>query len=180
MARILGSVGEVARAWGLEARLGRAARIGRAYRECLECAVLVSHRAKLQAGAAHAEERRIVLNAALLVPGREPDRDATFLHECAHVVADLRYGRNCRHDWRWRRVMTLLGESPEVRHSLPYISPDAHAVVTWVCDGCGDAYHFVRRPRRRVEECYCRSCGPHRGRLRIVGDLFPTGGAPAS
>jgi SprT protein len=162
----------------LEPRLRRASRIGRAFGECLDCVVLVSRRAKIQAGAAHTKERRIIVNAALLVPGREADRDATFLHECAHIVADLRYGANCRHDWRWRRVMKLFGEPPEVCHSLPYISPGAHAVVTWVCHNCGGEYHFVRPPRRRIEECYCRPCGPHLGRLRIVGDLYPAGGAP--
>ena len=171
MRKILGTVAEVAGFWGLEARLRRAAWIGDGLEGCLACNVEASRRAKVQAGAAYTRERRIILNAALLVPGREADRDATFLHECAHVIADLGFRGDCRHDRRWRRVMELLGEAPQVRHSYDYISPRAHAIVTWICGNCGEEYHFVRRPRRRIEDCYCRPCGPRHGRLQIAEDL---------
>lgn len=142
--------------------------MGPAFREMLDCAVEISRRAKTLAGAAYTEERRIVLNVALLEKGRESDRNATFLHECAHILADLFHGRPCKHSEAWREVMKLLGETPAVRHDLSYLSRAAHAVVTWQCDNCGDEYHFVRRPRRRPSSCYCRACGPERGTLRIV------------
>ncbi len=167
----LGSVSDVARAWRLERRLARSAPVGRAYEQCLGCHVELSGRAKIQAGVAYPEERRIVLNARLLTPGREGDRDSTFLHECAHVIADLRYGRDCRHDARWQRVMEMLGEPPDACHQLDYLSREAHAVVTWICTACGEQYHFVRAPRRRIWECYCRMCGPKTGRLRHAGSL---------
>jgi SprT protein len=166
MPRVLGTVDEVAIAWDLGERLLRVARHERAYIECLKSTVEMSHRSKVQAGAAYTRERRLVLNAALLLPGREADRNATFLHECAHIVADLHHGRNCRHDWRWQRVMEMLGEPPIVRHHIEYISARAHAVVTWTCGNCGEEYHFVRPPRRRIQDCYCRPCGPERGSLR--------------
>ncbi|MEE9140357.1 MAG: SprT-like domain-containing protein [Alphaproteobacteria bacterium] len=168
----LGTVAGVASAWGLKGRLRGAAGIGGAFRGCLECTVEITRRAKIQAGAAYTKERRIVLNAQLLLLGREADRDATFLHECAHVIADLRYGRNCRHDWRWQRVMALLGEPPEISHKLEYLSRETHAVVTWICTGCGEEYHYVRAPRRRIWECYCSMCGPEGGRLRAA-EGFP-------
>jgi SprT protein len=169
---LLGTVAEVAKAWGLGEQLGRAAGLGEAFEECLKCRVEASRRAKVQAGVAYPKERRIVLNAQLLVPGREADRDATLLHECAHVIADLSYGRNCRHSWRWRQVIEMLGEPPEVCHRLDYLSRQAHAVVTWICTGCGEEYHFVRTPKRRIKQCYCRLCGPEDGRLR-VGEALP-------
>ena len=167
-ARVLGSVGELAAAWGLRDRLEQASALGPAFREMLECGVEISRRAKTLAGAAYTEERRIVLNVALLEKGHESDRDATFLHECAHILADLFHGRSCKHSEAWREIMKLLGEKPAVRHELSYLSRAAHAVVTWQCENCDDEYHFVRRPRRRPSSCYCRVCGPERGQLRVV------------
>jgi SprT protein len=166
--RVLGSVGELAADWGLTEQLEQAAALGPAFREMLDCGVEISRRAKTLAGAAYTEERRIVLNVVLLEKGRESDRDATFLHECAHILADLFHGRPCKHSEAWREVMKLLGEKPAVRHELSYLSRAAHAVVTWQCENCGDEYHFVRRPRRRPSSCYCRACGPEHGQLRVV------------
>ncbi len=170
MAKTIGTVAECAAAWGLSDRLERVRRLGRAWAACLACRVEISRRAKTVAGKAYAAERRIVLNARLLVPGREADRDATFLHECAHVLADIRYRAHCRHDWRWRRIMALLGEPPQVSHDIPYLSPQAHAVVVWACAQCGERFHYVRAPRRRLADCYCRRCGPRLGRLLVVRD----------
>lgn len=165
VAKVIGTVAECAAAWGLADRLGAARRLGRAWAVCLACRVEISRRARTLAGKAHTAERRIVLNARLLVPGRERDRDATFLHECAHVLADVRYRAHCRHDWRWRRVMALLGEPARVSHDIAYLSPKAHAVVVWACVHCGERFYYVRPPRRRIEDCYCRRCGPRHGRL---------------
>lgn len=167
MSKIIGTVAEVAVAWGLEARLLNVSRLGYAYVECLRSSVEASDRSKIQAGAAYTRERRIVLNSALLLRGRERDRNATFLHECAHILADLKHGRNCRHDKRWEQMMDELGEDPVVRHRIDYISAQAHAVVTWLCDNCGERYYFVRPPKRRIQDCYCRPCGPRRGQLRL-------------
>ena len=144
-ARALGSVRELAVDWGLTERLEKAAALGPAFREMLDCGVEISRRAKTLAGVAYSEERRIVLNVALLF-----------------------HGRPCKHSAAWREIMKLLGEKPAVRHDLSYLSRAAHAVMTWKCENCGDEYHFVRRPRRRASSCYCRSCGPKRGRLRIL------------
>lgn len=174
----MGTVRELAEAWGLRERLERAARAAQAQRhnalspqavrEVLDCVVEISQRAKTLAGAAYTEQRRIVLNAQLLRAGREDDRDSTFLHECAHILADLTHGRACRHGRPWREVMSLLGEPAEVGHRLEYLSRKAHARISWVCVACGRKHYFVRKPRRRIEDCYCRRCGPDEGRLRHI------------
>ena len=164
--RQIGTVREIAERWGLAGRLSRAADKGPAFREMLDCAVVISRRARTLAGAAYAADRRIVLNARLLENGCEEDRDATFLHECAHVLADLFHERPCRHGDRWREMMRLLGEVPNVRHRIPYLSREANAKIVWRCTGCAQAYHYVRRPRRRLKDSYCADCGPVRGRLR--------------
>ena len=53
--RVLGSVGEMAADWGLTERLEKAAALGPAFREMLECGVEISRRAKTLAGAAYSE-----------------------------------------------------------------------------------------------------------------------------
>lgn len=169
----LGSVEEVARAWGIKRRLDRAFLLGKSYEACLACRVEASERSKVQAGAANTRLRKILLNPALLIPGREADRNATFLHECAHILADLAYRRNCRHDSGWKQVMLLLGEKPDVSHALDYLSPKAQAVVTWICRTCSEEYHYVRKPPRRVQDCYCSRCGPKRGRLKVIEHRSP-------
>ena len=164
----LGTVAELVAAWRLGPAIAGAAGYGAAYEAALGCRVAASRRARTMAGAAHPETHRIVLNAALLLPGREAERDATLLHECAHVIADLDAGRRCHHGPRWRAVMRALGQPPLARHAIPYLSRAAHAVVVWVCTGCGREHPFVRRPRRPIEACRCRRCGPERGRLVAV------------
>lgn len=166
MGRVLGSVADLAARWDLVPRLANLAILGEAYDACLESCVETSTRSRTQAGAAYPTERRIVLNAMLLHDGREADRDATLLHECAHIVADTRHGRSCGHNERWRRVMYLMGEPPATCHTIDYLSREAHAVAVWTCTNCGQQQHFVRRPRRRASLCYCIACGPQFGRLR--------------
>ena len=164
---MLGTVADVAARWGVAERLAEASSLGTAYETCLACSVAASPRSKVQAGSANTELRRITLNRALLEPGREADRNATLLHECAHILADLAHRRNCRHGKRWKQVMALLGEEPSVNHDLAYLSPKLHARITWICKACGEEYHYIRKPRRRPQDCYCVRCGPRRGRLRV-------------
>ena len=151
--------------WGLSSRLEQAAHMGDAYRDCMESMVEADGRAAVLAGKAWPSERRIVLHAELLKEGRETDRDATFLHECAHILADRRYGRPCKHGALWRATIVTLGELPTTHHEIPYLSRAAHAKVVWTCSHCGEDYPFVRKPRRRIQDCYCRHCGPRRGIL---------------
>ncbi len=167
-AHLLGTVEEVAARWGVKERLAHACLLGTAYETCLACNVEANPRSKVQAGSTNTELRKITLNLALLEPGREADRNATLLHECAHILADLAHRRNCRHGKRWKEVMALLGEEPLVNHDLAYLSPKLHARVTWVCKTCGEEYHYLRKPRRRLKDCYCVRCGPRRGHLRVA------------
>jgi len=163
--RRLGDVAELAEDWGVAERLARAESLGAAYHECLASSVVSDGRAAVQAGKAFPWEQRIVLHRELLKPGREVDRNATFLHECAHVLADRHYGKPCRHGPLWRATIVMLGELPVTHHEIPYLSRKAHAAHIWTCTACGEEYPFVRKPRRRIADCYCRHCGPERGQL---------------
>ena len=164
----LGLVKELADEWNLFSYLKFAIVLGLPYQELLECKVNISRRAKTLAGIAYISDRRIVLNSALLRPGREKDRDETFLHECAHILADLHHGYPCKHGKIWKEMMELLGQKPEARHNLPYLSREAHAVAIWKCRRCNQKYHFVRRPRRKLNNSYCRYCGPKLGILMSI------------
>jgi predicted SprT family Zn-dependent metalloprotease len=161
----LGRVEEVVARWGLAERLARARHFGAAYEACLACRVETSARGKLHAGKAYITDRRIVLHRELMPEGRESDRDSTFLHECAHILADLHYGKPCKHGPLWRATMVMLGELPTVHHDIPYLSRNAHAAIVWRCVTCGELYHFVRKPRRRIQDCRCSTCGQEAGRL---------------
>ncbi len=161
----MGKVAEVAALWGVADRLERVSHMGSAYLDCLDSLVEADGRASVQAGKAWPSDRRILLHAELLKPGREEDRNATFLHECAHILADRRYGRACKHGPLWRATIVALGELPTAHHEISYLSRTAHAKVVWTCTSCGETYPFVRKPRRRIRDCYCRLCGPERGVL---------------
>ncbi|MBC6439717.1 MAG: SprT-like domain-containing protein [Rhodospirillales bacterium] len=163
--RHLGAVADVAAEWGVAERLYRAESLGAAYHECLASMVEADARAAVQAGKAWPHEQRMVLHRELLKPGREEDRNATFLHECAHILADRHYGKPCKHGPLWRATMVMLGELPVTHHEIPYLSRRAHASCIWTCMNCGEEYPFVRKPRRRIENCYCRHCGPEKGML---------------
>lgn len=164
----LGLVNELAEKWGLLSYLKFAIVLGVPYQELLGCTVNISGRAKTRAGIAYISDRKIVLNSALLQPGREKDRDDTFLHECAHILADLHHGFSCKHGKLWKEMMELIGQKPETRHNLTYLSREAHAVTSWKCCRCDQKYHFVRRPRRKISNSYCRNCGPKLGVLKSV------------
>ena len=161
----LGDVAAVAARWGVAERLARVESLGAAYRACLASTVEADARAAVQAGKAWPNERRIVLHRELLGPGREEDRNATFLHECAHILADRRHDKPCRHGPLWRATMAMLGEPPTARHDIPYLSREARARYVWTCAACGRDHPFVRKPRRRILDCHCRHCGPDRGTL---------------
>ncbi|MSP67490.1 MAG: M48 family peptidase [Alphaproteobacteria bacterium] len=163
---VIGSVAELLQAWWLWERFYRVSEPRRGVAACLAASVALSSRARTMAGVAYPHRRRIVLNAALLLEGRGADRNSTFLHECAHIVADIGFGRSCGHGPEWQRVMHALGEAPDRCHDIAYLSAAATAQIVWRCVCCDEPYYFVRRPQRRIRDCWCRYCGPLRGRLR--------------
>ena len=166
--RSIGTVRELSQAWGLDPKLARAQFMGEAFRDCLDSIVVLARRSVVTAGHALPFRQRIALHPALLQPGRECDRNATFLHECAHVLTDRDAGRRCNHGPSWYSTMAVLGEPAEVRHAYPYLSRANHAKWLWVCTSCGHEYPFVARPRRKIDDCHCHLCGLDRGRLACL------------
>lgn len=42
----------------------------------------------------------------------------TYLHELAHVVANIRYNKNCAHGYLWKRVMRELNANDDRCHTM--------------------------------------------------------------
>ncbi len=161
----LGTVRDLSAAWDLDSRLAGASFMDKAYRDCLESHVFRMRRNTTRAGRANGRGRIIGLHPLLLRPGRESDRDETFIHECAHVLADLFTGRDCAHGPAWRKTMAALGAVPKTGHEFPYLSREAVARYLWVCTSCGAEFFFITRPRIRIEDRRCGRCGPAGGVL---------------
>jgi SprT protein len=108
-------------------------------------------------------EEHIELNAELLVPGREKERNDTFLHEVAHLIAGIK----AQHGLAWKRAAMRLGAKPVTCHNLPFLVAKAQpkrAVAR--CTRCGHTWFQARVVKRwRWETRIHRRCG---GRLEAV------------
>lgn len=71
----------------------------------------------------------------------------TYLHELAHIITRLKYGRNGvdAHGWQWKSVMRSLGRSPERCHKM-----DVSALknkTTRIAYKCGCQVHNITKQR---------------------------------
>lgn len=71
------------------------------------------------AGQADSLKFKIRLNYHLL-KGDASKIFKIYLHEFSHLIADKSEGKHINHGSTWKRVMTLLGQTPEVCHSYDY------------------------------------------------------------
>ncbi len=173
MARTIGTAGDVAFAWGLSGAVAGALRTCRPHdadiRDALACTeVLVNGRLTTTAGQAQMWPPLIHLNPSILDPGHEADRDATFLHEVAHIVADRWHLLASRrsdgiHGRTWRRIMRNMGQDPVSNHDIAVLKARrAKPVLTYKCRACGQEFDRARAvPRDHV-------CGRCHGELVLV------------
>ncbi len=81
---------------------------------------------------------KIKLNYRLLKANPDQIR-STYLHELAHIVANLTWNDNCGHDQRWKRVAKALGDDAGRRHDMDVsaLKPKRKPLVryAWSC-GC--------------------------------------------
>ena len=109
-------------------------------------------------GRARLEDRVVELNPRLL--SEHPDELVpTLVHELAHVVVYMRFGRVAPHGAHFRVLMSAAGLSAKATHDLPV----AHLrrrrqryLYVHRCDHCGQ--QFVARSVKRGY-C-CAACGP--------------------
>lgn len=72
---------------------------------------------KTSAGVAHSGKIEIKLNYPLL-RSRLEELERIYAHELGHIVADRLHHANCRHDNRWKAIVTQMGYLPEKYHRL--------------------------------------------------------------
>jgi SprT protein len=113
------------------------------YRPALEW-----RRYRTTAGMAYYRRRAIGLGAAVLTtPERLTD---TLVHEYAHLLAFVRYGRaGTGHGPGWQQAMRDLGAPPRVRHTYEVARNAARQRVFYRCVRCGVAIERRRRLPKR-------------------------------
>ena len=120
--------------------------------------IAYDRRLRTSAGAAHLDERRVVLNPRLL--GENPaELVPTLVHELAHVVVHMWRGRVRPHGPEFRGLMDAVNMPAEATHSLPadhLRTKRRRYLYLHRCLGCG--YSFISRKVRR--NYYCIACGP--------------------
>ena len=83
----------------------------------------------------------------------------TLVHELAHMVVYMRFGRVAPHGHHFKMLMGALNHSPKSTHSLPVghlRRKRKKYLYLHFCSECG--YRFVARSFRR--NYYCVTCGP--------------------
>lgn len=85
----------------------------------------------------------------------------TYLHELAHVVANLRYNKNCGHDYLWKRVMAELGANDERCHTMDVSAyKNKTTRIAYACN-CQE-FQFTKQRHNKVlrgEARYsCKTC----------------------
>ncbi|MCK5113497.1 MAG: SprT-like domain-containing protein [Phycisphaerae bacterium] len=108
-------------------------------------------RAILNRGVVELNPRLLAEHPSELIP--------TLVHELAHIVVHMRFGRVAPHGHHFKMMMGMQNLSARSTHSLPV----AHLrrkrkkyLYLHTCSECG--YRFVARSFRR--SYYCASCGP--------------------
>lgn len=84
-------------------------------------------------------------------------REETLLHEIAHAVAFVRFGRrSIGHGPLWRQVATEVGASPSATCRT---EPIAEPSLRWTCDRCGHVVGLFRTPKYAPSTYRHRGCG---------------------
>ena len=64
----------------------------------------------------------------------------TVIHECAHVLANIKHNRNVGHGHAWKRMMMILGETPRRCFTEQQVNREGmrrrQARFTITCPGC--------------------------------------------
>ena len=122
-------------------------------------------------GRAVLEENRVELNTRLL-RDHPAELVPTLVHELAHLVIRMRYGRVAPHGRHFRTLMRAVNLSADATHDLPVAGLKRlrrRYVYLHRCSDCG--YSFVARSVRR--NCYCVACGPE-----MTWDIFRVPNTP--
>lgn len=101
----------------------------------------------------------------------------TYLHELAHIAANLLHNGNCKHDHRWAAVMAVMGLSPDKYHKMDCSSlrkARERRLHKYKCNKCGHGYMVSTRMHNKVlrgsARCQCGGDLQHLGTQRqLIG-----------
>lgn len=132
----------------------------------------VNQRAVGRAGVCRHLQKEVQVTGAFMVAGNEKFRDNTILHEVAHAVNRLIYGKGDKHGPNWRRIMRAFGAVPQrccSREESLILREARKKKIRWIyaCTTCEVEIPALRR-KKYSPECYKHTgCG---GRLYIKRD----------
>lgn len=111
---------------------------------------------------------RIKINARLHAENPQ-ELAKTYLHELAHVLANLSTGKNEGHGRKWAQMMEILGLPAERCHSMD-VSNFKREVkrFTWACDACNKQYKLTPYKHNAQMDRNRYSCGVCRGKLTFI------------
>lgn len=101
----------------------------------------------------------------------------TYLHELAHIAANLLNNANCAHDYRWVAVMQAMGLSPDKYHKMDCSSlrkARERRLHQYKCLKCSRGYSVTTRMHNKVlrgsARCHCGGDLQHLGSQRqLIG-----------
>ena len=100
-------------------------------------------------------KKHISLSRHLCELNSEADVLDTILHEIAHALAWERYGENCGHDQRWKKICKEIGARPVACFDNEVIQPRAPWVL--VHRDSGEVFRtYHKRPRRNWSTVWIR------------------------
>jgi len=115
------------------------------------------------AGRANMGTMQIWLHDKMFTDGEPEHIKATFLHELAHILAELFYRTTrhdrCHHDWRWKKMARAIGDDAGRCHSYPYLTRKTQErKQIYICQSCGNEYPMARKLKHDGRFHHCR-CG---------------------
>ena len=108
---------------------------------------------KRSLGRCHYYDRKITLSEWYVKLNEESDVEDTILHEIAHALSWVRYGREGKgHGKLWKKVCIEIGATPQRVHKGIIEYPKQHFKYVDTC-GCGITYKRHRLTSNRGYRC---------------------------
>jgi predicted SprT family Zn-dependent metalloprotease len=134
------------------------------YLSLAEWSFKLNSRAHSRFGVCKLRTRTIELHAALV--DHPTDFRMTLIHEIAHALEFMLYGRCDGHGPRWQRIMRDLGEPPlrtgghtqEAENAIRAMQT-RRSVETWVCGKCGFEHGIQRKRKYPASQYRHPECG---------------------
>ena len=127
-----------------------------------EWRITVNNKSTTRHGCCKYNKKEIELHFLLLKEGNEADRDQTFVHEIAHVIAPLIYGNHIRgHGREWKNVMRCFGARPDRTSSHESMNEFKmqKARIIYACNKCEQEFPAQRRKKYPPEQYTHKGCG---------------------